>query len=598
MVPRAMAGVLGIYEDPNRPLLDTLADALRAKRLLLILDNCEHVIDACAQLVETILRRCPGVRVLASSREALGVGGELAWRVPSLPQAEAVQLFVERAALALPSFTLTEANAPAVQRICARLDGIPLAVELAAARVKTMSPERIAERLGDRFRLLTGGSRTALPRQQTLRGAIDWSYNLLPEPERMLLRRLAVFAGGWTLEAAEAVCADDVIDVLDLLSRVADKSLVAVDEAGRYRMLETIRQYAREKLADTEEGGTLRNRHLDYFTRLAEQAMPELERSTSATLDQVEAEIDNVRAALEWATETGRLEEGLRLAAALDAFWTTRGYMGEGLEWLHHLLALATPQPATPGRARAFLALCNLARRFEDRLAEAESAARQTLTLATSLGLQREMAWAYLWMADEYWRLKDVSAMRQYVDQALPIVEALADKPLVIASLSRMVGLAELEGDRGRSNELRRQALEVDPDNLFYNTGGHRWSGYVCLDQGDLNSASAHFRESLTANVRIKDRLGVAHCLSAFAGLALVTSDLRRAAHLLAATEMISETIHTPLFPGEQLRFRQQIAELGARLDDAALQVAWAEGRAMSMQQAIDLALALAEEEP
>ena len=246
LLPRTVANVLGLQEQRDISIFDAITDYLHDKHLLLILDNCEHLIDASARLAEGVLKQSHAVRILASSREALGIAGELAWRVPSLPPDEAVQLFVERGVLANQAFALTPLTTPAVQTICARLDGIPLAIELAAARVRALPVEKIAERLNDRFRLLTGGSRTALPRQQTLRGAIDWSYSLLSEPERTLLRRLAVFVGGWTLEAAEAVCSEGLDDVLDALTRLVDKSLVTVDETGRYRLLETIRQYARE----------------------------------------------------------------------------------------------------------------------------------------------------------------------------------------------------------------------------------------------------------------------------------------------------------------------------------------------------------------
>jgi predicted ATPase len=299
LVP-ALAAVFDVRETPGRPLLDVVTDYLRAKHLLLVLDNCEHLIDACARLADDLLHACPGLKLLASSREALGVAGETAYRVPSLalpnPQAatpaslarsEAARLFVERAQAAQPRFALTLSNAPAVAAICWRLDGIPLALELAAARVRVLSVEQILARLDDRFRLLVGGSRTALPRQQTLRALVDWSYDLLPDDERRLLRQMGVFAGGATLEAAEAVGADANAHVLSLLTQLVNKSLVAVDDpayagsdsgAARYRLLETIRQYAREKLLD-EKGGEAegaRNRHLAFFLQVTEAAEPKL----------------------------------------------------------------------------------------------------------------------------------------------------------------------------------------------------------------------------------------------------------------------------------------------------------------------------------
>jgi non-specific serine/threonine protein kinase len=285
LVPQAVAAVLGVQEPPGRPLLGTLAEALRAQQVLLVLDNCEHLLAACATLADQLLRAGPHLEILATSREALAVAGETTWRVPSLAvpadapasgdggatlvECEAVRLFVARACAAVPSFTLTERNAGAVGHVCRRLDGIPLALELAAARVRALPVEQLAVRLDDRFRLLAGGSRAALPRQQTLRAAVDWSYALLPEAEQVLLRRLAVFAGGWTLEAAEAVCAGDGLapeNVLELLVELVNKSLVLAEEAGgerRFRLLETLRQYAWEKLQAAGEEAAVRGRHLE-----------------------------------------------------------------------------------------------------------------------------------------------------------------------------------------------------------------------------------------------------------------------------------------------------------------------------------------------
>ena len=306
LVPQAVAEVLGVQEQPRRPLLETLADAIRARQLLLVLDDCEHLVASSATVADNLLRACPRVQILATSREVLGVAGERAWPVPSLAvpadtpvatpadaatmqQSEAVRLFVERAGAAMPSFTLTNRNAGAVAQICRRLDGIPLALELAAARVRALSAEQLAARLddlvvgrrgagtGDRFRLLTGGSRAALPRQQTLRAAIDWSYDLLSDPERQLLRRLSVCAGGWTLEAAEEVCAGDGLaadEVFALLLNLVDKSLVVADPEGveaRYRLLETLRRYGAERLREAGEEAAVRTRHLAWCVALTEE---------------------------------------------------------------------------------------------------------------------------------------------------------------------------------------------------------------------------------------------------------------------------------------------------------------------------------------
>src|SRR5215216_2463322 len=318
LIPQTIAGIFGLRELPNMSLNNIVTDYLRAKELLLILDNCEHLIEACAQLSENLLRNCPQLKIIASSREALGITGEMVYRVPSLSlpdaaqvtcealmESESVRLFMERATAAQAKFSLTDQNASSIAQICHRLDGIPLALELAAARVAIFSPEEIAARLGDRFKLLTGGSRTALPRQQTLRALIDWSYDLLSEEEQTLLRQLSVFADGWTFEAAEAVCPD--LDVLNLLTQLVNKSLVMADErenSTRYHLLETIRQYARDKLLEAGESEQVRNQHLDFFLKFAEEAEQYMngpqEMEWRTLLD---AEYDNLRTALEWGME-------------------------------------------------------------------------------------------------------------------------------------------------------------------------------------------------------------------------------------------------------------------------------------------------------
>jgi non-specific serine/threonine protein kinase len=322
LVAGAVAMAVGVREVPGRALTESLVDHLRDRTLLLILDNCEHLVAAAAGLADVLLRSCPRLRVLATSREPLGSAGETIWRVPSLTlpplsaadapllepltRYEAVRLFVERARAAVPAFAPSAENAPALVEICRRLDGIPLAIELAAARVRVFSAAQIAARLDDRFRLLTAGPRTALPRQQTLRATVDWSYDLLAEPERALLRRLSVFAGGWTFEAAEAVAAGDGIQthaVLDLMAQLVDKSLVIAEEqrgAVRYRLLETIRAYARDRLLEAGEAERTRDRHLAYFLGLAEEAEPRLRGAEErVTLDRLEAEHANLQAALE-----------------------------------------------------------------------------------------------------------------------------------------------------------------------------------------------------------------------------------------------------------------------------------------------------------
>jgi predicted ATPase/class 3 adenylate cyclase len=358
LVPRTIIAVLGMLESSRRSLLEQLQDYLQDKELLLVLDNCEHMITECATISDILLRSCPKLKILASSREALSIAGEVAYPVPTLSvpglnsqismedifHFTAVQLFEERARHTHPGFMITPANVSAVAQICRRLDGIPLAIELAAARAGVLGVEQIAERLDNRFRLLTGGSRTALPRHQTLRASIDWSYSLLTEQERMLLLRLSVFYGGWTLQLAVEVCGFnelDEFDIIDGLGQLANKSLIIAetteDGSARYRMLETIRQYSNEKLLDSNESAAVRDRHLAAFDRLASLAKPHLRSHQQVEwLDRLEMEIDNLRAALGWALEKDALK-GLRMAAALYWYWHIRGYRVEAEQWLGHL---------------------------------------------------------------------------------------------------------------------------------------------------------------------------------------------------------------------------------------------------------------------
>jgi predicted ATPase/class 3 adenylate cyclase len=353
LIPQTIASIVGLREQSNTALIDILTNYLRTNHLLLILDNCEHLIAACAKLCADLLRVCPQLKILASSREALGISGETVYQVPSLSlpnpalvrretllESESIQLFVERARAVQAHFALQDSNAIAVSQICHHLDGIPLALELAAARIAVFSPEEIASHLDDRFRLLTGGSRAALKRHQTLQASIDWSYDLLSDAERTLFRQLSVFSGGWTFEAAEAICSD--LDVLVLLTQLVNKSLVLVEEHGqrtRYRLPETIRQYARDKLFEAGESNTMRNHHLGYYLKLAEGASPHLRKWEQIEwLNQLDAEYENLRASLAWAMNQPSAESALRLVAALGTFWDIRAHWLEGANWIDQAL--------------------------------------------------------------------------------------------------------------------------------------------------------------------------------------------------------------------------------------------------------------------
>lgn len=420
LVTQTVITTIGLRSEANQASFEMLSKYLGSKKVLLVLDNCEHVIETAAQLAESLLETCPNVCLLVTSREALDISGEVVYRVPSLSvpdlgkpssvetliQYESTRLFIDRAQAALYTFTVMNTNAPAIAQICSRLDGIPLAIELAAARVRLLEVDQIAERLDNRFDLLTGGSRTALPRQQTLRALIDWSYDLLPDVERVLLRRLSVFAGGWTFEAAEAVCRDADVDsshMLDLLTQLVNKSLVLVDadnvmEETRYRMLETIRQYAHEKLSNAGEFLQFRDRHLEYFLQLAERAEPELSGPRVVEwLQRLEMELDNLRTALEWSSKHNVLF-GLRLASALMWFWQESIHTGDGRNWLTQLLEQPEAQPHTIIRARALGVLSHILIRGSS--APPNQAVRpilqESLALCHELGDSRGVAFGLL----------------------------------------------------------------------------------------------------------------------------------------------------------------------------------------------------------
>jgi non-specific serine/threonine protein kinase len=406
LVPQSVAQALEVKEQPTRPLIETLSEHLASKKLLLVLDNVEHLLEACVHLVDEIIRRSADITVLVTSRERLGMTGELTYRVPSLtvpgpnetltPETgssyEGVRLFVERARLARPDFDLTAENASAVASICARLDGIPLAIELAAPRLRSMSVVELNGRLDQRFALLTDGSRAALPRHRTLRSMLDWSYDLLGEPEKLFLQRLSVFAGGWTLTAAEEVCAGEGIehrDVLDLMTSLVDKSLV-VPEQGyaqtRCRLLETVRQYARDRLEDSGGSAAVRVRHRDYYLALAEEADPKLRGAEQAEwLRRLEEEHDNLRAGLDWSLVEAEPKGGLRLCGALQRFWWTRGHFTEGRQWCTRVLGKAGAEERTRERAKVLIEAGALAF-FQGDYPAARALLEESLAILRELG--------------------------------------------------------------------------------------------------------------------------------------------------------------------------------------------------------------------
>ena len=538
LVPNTVANVLRLRVEDSRPLMDVVMDWLGDKEALFILDNCEHLIDACAQFANTILQHCRGVSILASSREALGIAGEVTYRVPSLPTPneplniyqletfDSVQLFIQRATLTLPTFQFTDDNASFVAQICSRLDGIPLAIELAAARVRALSVEEIAERLDDRFRLLTGGSRTALPRQQTLRALIDWSYQLLSEDERLLFRRLAVFVGGWTLDAAESVCGEEStvpvggggLDVLDIMTHLVDKSLINIEHSAResrYHRLETIRQYAREKLFDTEEVASLRDKHLAYFVGLAERAEVELQgRAQKKWLTRLEAEHDNLRAALEWSLKS-QPEVGLRIAVALREFWDTHGHWAEARKWLETLLNATKDIPPTHLRVKALYAAMWFAARQTD-LEGSQAYLNEEFALAGSL----DDAWgiaqgnAARGIFKEFLE-NDFEAAELLHSRALEYGHKLNDKLLIGQLMGPLAGCALKHYEYARAEEIYRKSLSLfrEVENTKEIAGAYGNLAEVALSRRDYESARVSAEESLALYRELDDKHGVATAL-------------------------------------------------------------------------------------
>ena len=568
LVPQTVFTTLGLIEQPGRSLLEILTDFLRSKRALLILDNCEHLIQACAQLAQTILHSCPDLHILATSREALGIPGETLCIVPTLttpdplqatletlPHYEAAQLFIERAQSAVASFQLTEENLAVITQICYQLDGIPLAIELAAARVKLLSVEDIAARLDDRFRLLTGGARTALPRHQTLQALIDWSHDLLSEPERVLLRRLSVFAGGWTLEAAEGVAGNRVyektenaaaihdlqtLDILDLLTSLVNKSLITVDskpgQETRYAMLETIRQYASEKLWQADEGELLPRRHLAYYVSLAERAEPNLRaRDMVLWLDRLEAEHENIRSALEWGLE-GDIEAELRLASALLWFWHIRGHKNEGVEWLERALSIEAmdqdDQSRTPHRARIRGKALNASGSLmvmNHEFGRATARLKESLALFRELGPEGKqgMAYALLRLASEPSAGEQAKSM---LEQSLALFREIGDKFGTAETLMQLSGVAQKDDYRQAvlfTEEKLALSREIgDQDGIAAALGG---LADLALSRDDYQGAIPLFEESLATFRKVKNLAAISISLGSFGDVFFWQGNYRQA---------------------------------------------------------------------
>jgi predicted ATPase/class 3 adenylate cyclase/DNA-binding CsgD family transcriptional regulator len=504
VVAVAVARALGVPDQPGRFTMDTLLRFVRDRQMLVVLDNCEHLLDASAELVVALLGGAPGLTVLATSREQIGVAGEVSWRVPSLSLAdEAIELFIDRARRARPDFRITNDNTTTVTEICRRLDGMPLAIELAAARVRALSPADILDGLRDRFRLLTGGARTAVRRQQTLRASVDWSHALLTEPERVVFRRLAVFLGGFDLDAAQAVAGGGDVErdqVLDLLTLLVDKSLVVAENTEgrmRYRLLETVRQYALEKLGESGEADAVRTRHRDHYTSLAAQRDAPADRDYERLIEQAETEIDNLRAAFEWSRENSDVELALALASSLQPLWQARGRVREGLVWFDAALAELDAQHAEVAagvRARALADRAMLAIWAGD--ADSLDQAQQALAIAREVDdpalLTRALTACGLITA-----LGSAELAGPYLVEAIGVARALDDRWRLSQILAHQAIAASNAGD-----PIATRAPAEEGRDLADAIGNRHLSRQcrLCLAvaqgyQGDLAGAAAQFAE-------------------------------------------------------------------------------------------------------
>ena len=682
LVPNAVASALDVREDPKRPLTASLCDALRHRRLLLVLDNCEHLIQAAAELTHALLRSCTGLHVLATSRQPLGVAGETTFHVPSLslqalpdlepgsaagqdgvptpivawpmwrgrtasPDAsEAVRLFVDRAQAVAHAFTLTDRSTAAVEQICRRLDGIPLAIELAAARVAVLSPEQIASRLCDRFHLLSGGSRAALPRYRTLRALIDWSHDLLDERERILLRRLAVFASSWTLEAAESVCADDALpsaEILDLLSGLVTKSLVlrgGRDDETRYRFLESIREYAAVKLREADEETILCERHGTWFLALAERAEPELTGpSQAAWFARLDCERENLRATQRWAATRGDADTLVRLGAALWMFWHERSNAADARELLDAIVPLARQATPTPALARALRGAGTLAGTIVDfatcraLLEDGLDVARQLddrrllATMQDSLGRQLFVEGQYV---DARILLNEGAAIFREIDDGhglsralshIGFLEYLEDRQELACAIYREgLELARASGDLTSIGEFldnlgRTSQAAGDLDGaartyqeavaIWRGTGQGNWLamtlnnlGSVHALRGDVGAARAHLEESLSLSQRLGNRRRLAFTLAAAATLAAVDGQPERAVRLDAAAAVTAAELGFSLVQPAYAPHIPHLERARRALGPAAAASATATGQMTPLAQAVDETLAwLAEPE-
>jgi predicted ATPase/class 3 adenylate cyclase len=642
LILNELAPLFGVQSTGDRPLLDALLTALRSKNALLIVDNCEHLVDPAAEIIEKVLRACPKVRILATSREALKIAGETAHRVSSLDEQAGIALFAARAAAATDSFELTDANIATVAKICRRLDGIALAVELAAARVRAVDVDELFARLDERFRILTGGSRTALPRQQTMRALIDWSYDLLLPSEQALLRRVAVFSGGWTLDGATAVCADDELqswDILDLLTSLVDKSLVTAELNDalisgaklRYRLLESTRQYAAEKLNASGERDRMRRGHAEHFARVAEA----VEQSWSVTPTRtwqppLEAEVDNFRSALDWAVaEKQDAELGAALASALWPLWKELGMRSEGVRYCETALAAEdTLSPRT--RAKAWFCIAELslglwakmrdaaerAERLYVELGDRSGAMRARLQHGESLTRLRELdradaeltdALAYFKASGEQrWANYTLSALarnalfrndpeagRDRFSEVLAAAKSQGDERLIGVVMNNLAESEFNVGNVTRAIELGRESLASDRVHRDGSALGITLANVAAylISIGETDEAYSLAVEALRKSLELQFTTQTAISIQHLAAIAAIHGDHERAAVLLGFTNGVFISQSSPREQTEQSEYDATLQTLTAALGEGRVAELLQRGGSLSEEQATTMAL-------
>ena len=611
LVPLAIAKVLKINEIQNQPTMETLIENFQPKQLLLVLDNCEHLIGACTQLADQLLTRCENLKILATSREALDILGEVAWRVPSLSlpdsandfsinglvESESIRLFTERAQVRQPQFDLTYQNALSIVQICRRLDGIPLAIELAAARVKMMSVNEIARRLDTRFDLLTGGNRSAAPRHQTLRAAIDWSYELLTKPEQILFRRLSILAGGFALDAAETICGFEALQphVLVLLGRLTDKSLVLVDATSkvgqtRYRMLETIREYALEKLIESGEEHIVQDHHMKFFSELATIAESKLLGGEAIQwVNRLDTDHDNLLAAINWSLQSDNSDFALQIVGALiqwDA-WHNR----EGAEYSLKVVQSPRTSSASQSRAKA-LNTAGVMQIFQGNLAQARLLLEEALTVSKETGENESYIWALV-------NLGGISTFEGEYAMAHAYLEKAITEAGTVPRHSTGWALAYL-GDLYILQDIREQARQMYEESVAHLRllNNRNFLAYplrrlaeLTIDSGNYKQATALCKESLELNLAGGDQRAVIACLAGFAAIATARKKAIAAARLFGAVEFFLHTFSASLLPIDEKAYERNIAILRSQLDETTFDVMWAEGNEMTMEEAIEFAL-------